>query len=255
MEITHNDLLFAAVVSLLQDRRIEVIEVELPLKREFMVGVKNVERECGFWSHKGCGVPPYTQKLAILLNPLSVLCACTKLYVDAMNSTHIDHGDLSCGVRRRAGGILVANVEAVVQVVERCPLKKSIVPNLNRREKHSPVSEGRGSYLKAMQWDIFMPRNNTRSTMRFLSSAVDAPIRSQLLKTVGTLGEGQVFLKAVATEELVQYYWTMRKECLHLRLLEGVNTKIYKEQLNGNPRCRFLVFALAVQESRSLLAQ
>lgn len=220
-----------------------------------MIGVKKVKRERGFWLHEGRRVPACAQKLAILVNPLSVPRTCTKLHINAMTSIHVDHNDLSGRVRRWAGGKLMANVEAMAQVVEGCSLEKSTVPNLNGRERCSPVSEGTTTYLKAVQRDIFMPKNNTRGAMRFSSSAVDAPIRPQLLKTVGTLGEGQVFLEAIVTEELVHYYWTTRKERLHLRLREEINTRIYKEQLNGNSRCRFLVFALAVQESRSLLAQ
>ena len=56
-----------------------------------MISVENVEGEYSSQSLEGGGVPPYVQKLAVLLSPLRIFCAHTKLYVDVVNSIGVDH--------------------------------------------------------------------------------------------------------------------------------------------------------------------
>ena len=111
-KVTHDGFLSTTVIGLLHEEQIEIIEVELSLKRELVIRVKNVKGEHSSRSLEGCRVPPYTQKLGVLLNPLSVLRACAELYVDTMSSIEVDDKDLSSGGRRRTDGILVTNVVA-----------------------------------------------------------------------------------------------------------------------------------------------
>ena len=137
--ITHDRLLSATVVSLLQDRRVEVIEVEFSLKRDLVVGVENVEGERCLRSLEGCRVPADPQELAILLDPLSILRAHAKLHLETVDP--VDIGDKNGmgpgGARQRAGGVLMTDVEAVVQVMEECPLKKFPIPDLIENEEAS----------------------------------------------------------------------------------------------------------------------
>jgi len=71
----------------------KIVEVKFSLERKLMIGVEDVKRECGLRSLEGRGVPAHTQELAILFDPLSILCACAKLDVDMVNSVHVDHDD------------------------------------------------------------------------------------------------------------------------------------------------------------------
>lgn len=89
--MTYDHLLSATVISFLQDRQIEIVEVEFPLKCKLVIGVKDIERECCLWSLGRCGVPAYTQKLAIILNPLRTLRAHAKLDIDVVNSIVVNH--------------------------------------------------------------------------------------------------------------------------------------------------------------------
>jgi len=91
--MTHDGLLLATVVTLLQDGQIKIIQVKLSLKCKFVIGVENIEREHSFRSLKRRGVPAYPQKLAVLFNPLSVLRARTKLHVDTVSSIGVNHED------------------------------------------------------------------------------------------------------------------------------------------------------------------
>ena len=114
---THNRFSPATVVGLLEDGQKEIIEVELPLKREFVIGVENVEGERSPWSIEGCGVPAYPQKLVIPLDPFGIFCACTELHVDIVSSVGIDHeNNTNLRVHRRTNGMLVTDVEYVTQV-------------------------------------------------------------------------------------------------------------------------------------------
>ena len=91
--LTHNRLLSATIISLLEDKRIEIIEIEFPLKCELVVGVEDVKCERRLRSLKRCGVPAYTQKLAIVLDPFGTLRARTKLHVDVVNPVDVNHKD------------------------------------------------------------------------------------------------------------------------------------------------------------------
>jgi len=62
--------------------------------------------------------------------------------------------------------VLVANVKAVIQVVERRPLKKSAIPDLIEHEIRAPKGGAR-SYLKAMQWGVLVLMNNAGSTIEY----------------------------------------------------------------------------------------
>jgi len=110
--VTDDDFLSTTVIGLLHEEQIEIIEVELSLKCELVIRIENVEGERSSWPLEGCRVPPYTQKLAILLDPMSVLRARAKLHVDTMGSIEIDYKDFSFDVRRRTGGVLVTDVVA-----------------------------------------------------------------------------------------------------------------------------------------------
>jgi hypothetical protein len=88
---TYNGFSLAAVVSFLQDGQQEIVKVELPLKREFVIGVENIECERSPWFIEGCGIPAYPQKLAILLNPFGVLRTRTELHVDVVGSVNVNY--------------------------------------------------------------------------------------------------------------------------------------------------------------------
>ena len=55
-----------------------------------MIGVENVERECGLGFLEGRGVPAHPQKLAIPLNPPSILCTFTELDIDVVRSIDVN---------------------------------------------------------------------------------------------------------------------------------------------------------------------
>ena len=81
-----------------------------------MVGVENVKRERGLWLLEERGVPAYTQKLAIPLNPAGILCTYTELDVDVVCSINVNDKDLRLLDRRRTSGVLMTDVEGVAQV-------------------------------------------------------------------------------------------------------------------------------------------
>lgn len=113
--MTHDHLLSTTVVGHLQDRRIEIVEVDFSLKGDLVIGVENIEGEGCLRSPEGRGVPADAQKLAIVLNPLGIPCACAELHVDTVNSVIVYHNDDSgCGTRRRARCVLVANIKTVI---------------------------------------------------------------------------------------------------------------------------------------------
>ena len=91
--MTYGRLLSATVISFLQDRRIEIVEVEFSLKRNLVVGVEEVKRERRLRLMKGRWIPANPQELAIPLNPLSVLHARAKLHVETVDPVDIDHND------------------------------------------------------------------------------------------------------------------------------------------------------------------
>lgn len=84
--MTHNYLLFSTVIGLLQDGRIEIVEVEFPLKRTLVVGVKDVEGERCLRPLEGRRVPANPQELTISLDPPRIRRTRTKLYVEMVQS-------------------------------------------------------------------------------------------------------------------------------------------------------------------------
>ena len=111
---THSYLLSTAVVCLLLERGVIVVEVEFSLDRESMVRVEDVKRERRFWSVEGRGVPFDVQKLAVFLDPSWCLLAVTELDIDMVESINIDHEhSLRCRARRWARRMLMSNIEAV----------------------------------------------------------------------------------------------------------------------------------------------
>lgn len=110
----YNGFSSTAVVGLLQGRQQEVIEIELPLKGDFVVGVENVERERGLWLLEGRGVPTHSQKLAVPLDPFGILCTFTELDVDVVRSVDVDDkNNLRLRARRRTSSMLVTDVEGM----------------------------------------------------------------------------------------------------------------------------------------------
>ena len=56
-----------------------------------MVGVEDIERKRHLQSLEGHRVPANPQELAILLDPQSVLRACTKLHIEMVYAVDVDH--------------------------------------------------------------------------------------------------------------------------------------------------------------------
>lgn len=97
----------------------------------------------------------------------------------------------------------MTKIKTVSQVVKGCPLEEPSIPDLTEHKKGFP--EKVRTYLKAVQGDALMLTNDTRSTVNRWNGAVDASVCSWLLKAVGALRGGQMFLKAFTTEKFVQY--------------------------------------------------
>lgn len=90
---TYYHFLLAAVICLLEESGVEIIEVKFSLNCELVICVEDVERECGLWSLEQCGVPAYVQELAIVLDPFCCPCTGTELYIDVMNPIDVNYDD------------------------------------------------------------------------------------------------------------------------------------------------------------------
>lgn len=98
----------------------------------------------------------------------------------------------------------MAEIKAVVQIFEGCPLEELSVPDLSEREKRL-AEDIYKAYFEAMQWEVLVLINDTGGAAKNRGSAVDALILSHFLSTAGAFGEGCVVLKAVTANEFVQY--------------------------------------------------
>lgn len=92
--VTYNHFLLSAVIGFLHYNRIEVIQVQFPLEREFVVVSQHVERKSGLRSSERCGVPFETQKLAVVLDPSRAPCARAELDFNTVDpiGVHDDNG-------------------------------------------------------------------------------------------------------------------------------------------------------------------
>ena len=87
---TYDHLPSTTVICLLQDRRIEIIEVKLSLDRGLVVRVEDVKRERRLRSMERRGVPINAQQLAVFLNPICRLVTSTELHADTVYSVAVD---------------------------------------------------------------------------------------------------------------------------------------------------------------------
>lgn len=95
--MTYNHLILAAVIRLLEEGRVEIVQIEFSLNREFVVCVKDTECERRLRSLERRGVPAHSQELTIVLDPFCRFCTSAELYVDVVNPVDVDYkNDLRC---------------------------------------------------------------------------------------------------------------------------------------------------------------
>ena len=84
------------------------------MKGKLVVGVKEVESECCFWSTERCRVPAHTQRLVVGFYPVRSPLTCAELYIQMVGTIHVNNQDLLKGVGRWTRGMLVADVKTEI---------------------------------------------------------------------------------------------------------------------------------------------
>ena len=92
-EETHNSPPPTTIVKLLHDRRVKIMEIQLSLEIELMVGVEEVEGEHCLRSIERGGVPTHPQKLAVGFYPTTGLLAFAELHIQVMCAIEADDED------------------------------------------------------------------------------------------------------------------------------------------------------------------
>ena len=83
------------------------------MEHEFVIGVKNIERECHLQPFEGCWIPPYAKKLAILIY-LGVPNACAELDVDFVDPIVVNHCKELGFEGDWTRGVFVADVKTMI---------------------------------------------------------------------------------------------------------------------------------------------
>ena len=80
---------------------VEVIQVQFPLQRDFMVCLKEIGSEGCFWTIGGCRMPAHVEELAVTLAGHVACTTPAKSDLQFVPTVHINNGELMRrGIRR-----------------------------------------------------------------------------------------------------------------------------------------------------------
>jgi hypothetical protein len=89
---TYHFLGFTAVISLLKNSKVEIVEIELPLQGQLMIGIEDIERERGPWSVERSWVPCFAKKLLVSFQ-MAALAASTIQEFEAVDAIHVHNNE------------------------------------------------------------------------------------------------------------------------------------------------------------------